>query len=104
MVRNPVVICKATPSGVFIPCPVCRSGKLMRLYPETAAACVSLYCRKCKRESIIDIRAGDGLDRVTLHRPAQMEPSPRAAAQQVTRMCNGGGGFSNGASKNGQGG
>ena len=71
MVRNPVVICKATPGGVFIPCPVSRSGKLMRLYQETEATCVSLYCRKCKHESLIDIQAGDGLDRVTLHRPAQ---------------------------------
>lgn len=71
MVRNSVVICKATPGGVFIPCPVCRSGKLMRLYQETEATCVSLYCRKCKYESLIDIQAGDGLDRVTLHRPAQ---------------------------------
>lgn len=71
MVRNSVVICKATPGGVFIPCPVCRSGKLMRLYQETEATCVSLYCQKCKHESLIDIQAGDGLDRVTLHRPAQ---------------------------------
>lgn len=43
----------------------------MRLYPETEAACVSLYCRKCKHESLIDIQAGDRLDRVTLHRPTQ---------------------------------
>ena len=63
-----VVLCKSTPSGVFVPCPVCRSGKLMRLYPETAAACVSLYCRKCKRESVVDIQAGDKFDRVTLRK------------------------------------
>lgn len=68
MVKNSVVICKATEAGLFIPCPVCRSGKLMRLYPETTAAGVSLYCRRCKHESVIDIRAGDDMDRVTLQR------------------------------------
>ena len=61
-----VVLCKSTPHGVFIPCPVCRSGKIMRLYPETAAACVSLYCGKCKRESVVDIEPGEKFDRVTL--------------------------------------
>lgn len=63
-----VVLCKSTPDGVFIPCPVCRSGKIMRLYPETAAACVSLFCRKCKRESVVDIQPGEKFDRVTLRK------------------------------------
>ena len=63
-----VVLCKSTLSGVFVPCPVCRSGKIMRLYPETAAACVPLYCRKCKRESVVDIQAGDKFDRVTIRK------------------------------------
>ena len=68
MDRRLIVVCKSTPEGLFIPCPVCRSGKLMRLYPETRAEAVSLYCRKCKRESVVDISAGGGLDRVILRR------------------------------------
>lgn len=67
MVRNSVVICKTTEAGLFIPCPVCRAGKLMRLYPETTAAGVSLYCRRCKRETLVDIQPGERIDRVTLH-------------------------------------
>lgn len=68
MIAKSVVLCKSTPSGVFVPCPVCRSGKLLRLYPETEAVCVPLYCRKCKRESVVDIQAGDKFDRVTLRK------------------------------------
>lgn len=68
MNRTTVVICKSTPLGVFIPCPICRSGKLMRLYPETSAAHVALYCRKCRRESVVDIQAGEQMNRVTLRK------------------------------------
>ncbi|WP_298029592.1 cysteine-rich KTR domain-containing protein [uncultured Dysosmobacter sp.] len=68
MNRKAVVICKLTPSGVFVPCPVCRHGKMLRLQPDTSAAGLVIYCRHCKRESVVDIRAGESLDRVTLRK------------------------------------
>ena len=61
-----VVGLKTTPRGVFVACPVCRKGKLTHLYEDTTASGVSLYCRNCKRESIVDIKPGRKLDRVTL--------------------------------------
>ena len=38
----------------------------MRLYPETSGAGVALFCRRCKRELVVDIQPGTGPDRVTL--------------------------------------
>lgn len=61
-----IVSCKSTQDGVFIPCPVCKSGKIMHIYPETAGVYISLYCKKCKRESIVDIQPGQAGNRVTL--------------------------------------
>ena len=68
MNKKAVVLLKNTPGGVFIPCPVCRAGKLMQIYPETAASGIGLYCRNCKQQSVIDIQPGEKLDRVTLRK------------------------------------
>ena len=63
-----VVVCKSTAGGLFVPCPVCRSGHILRLLPDTSAAGLVVYCRRCKRESVIDIQPGDRVGRVTLRR------------------------------------
>lgn len=68
MNEGAIVRCKTTPEGVFIPCPICRNGKIMRVFPETSAANVGLYCRRCKQESVVDIQPGRRLDRVTFKR------------------------------------
>lgn len=78
MSKTTIVPCFSTPLGVFISCPVCRAKRLMRLYPETKGVGVALYCRKCKRESVVDIQQGDSLGRVTLraitNTSSQQEP------------------------------
>jgi len=66
MERKIVVNLKTTPSGVFVPCPVCRKGKLTHLYEHTTAPGLSLWCHNCKHESIVDIQPGNKPDRVTL--------------------------------------
>lgn len=68
MDRRIPVLCKSTEGGVFVPCPVCRHGKILRLQPESSAVGLVIYCRHCKRESVIDIQPGDRLDRVTLRK------------------------------------
>ena len=68
MTKTAIVPCFSTPLGVFISCPTCKAKRLMRLYPETAGAGVALFCRKCKRELVVDIQPGTGPDRVTLRK------------------------------------
>lgn len=53
-------------SGDFLICPVCRHKKLLKLTESTSAAGLVLYCRTCKQESVVNIRAGAAADRVTL--------------------------------------
>lgn len=48
----------------FLPC--LQGKRLMRLYPETTGAGVALFCRRCKRELVVDIQPGTSPDRVTL--------------------------------------
>ena len=52
--------------GEFISCPMCRKSKIMRIYPETSGEKISMYCRNCKREIIVDIQPGTGTERVIL--------------------------------------
>lgn len=66
MTKTAVVPCFSTPLGVFVSCPICKSKRLMRLYPETTGAGVALYCRRCKRELVVDIQPGNSLNRVNL--------------------------------------
>lgn len=45
--------------GGYVVCPSClaagRAHKLLRLLPDTAARNLPVYCRKCKREIILNI-------------------------------------------------
>ncbi|MDY4180996.1 MAG: cysteine-rich KTR domain-containing protein [Pseudoflavonifractor sp.] len=38
-------------------CPVCGKGKVLRLETETTAHALPVYCRRCGRESIVNIDA-----------------------------------------------
>ena len=46
-----------TANGYLI-CPSCRMTKLIRIREETEATGLQVYCRKCKRELIVDILEG----------------------------------------------
>jgi len=43
--------------GEYACCPYC-GGKLLRVTPETEAQRLPCWCRKCKREILIDILRG----------------------------------------------
>ena len=66
MTKTAVVPCFSTPLGVFVSCPICKAKRLMRLYPDITGAGVALYCRRCKRELVVDIQPGNSLNRVNL--------------------------------------
>lgn len=36
-------------------CPHCGKQKVLRIYPETRARCLQVYCKRCGRESIVNI-------------------------------------------------
>ncbi len=44
--------------GGFADCPFCGGHKLLKILPNTEARGLVLYCRKCKRELIVDINKG----------------------------------------------
>lgn len=69
MTKAAIVPCVMTPAGIFVSCPVCRSKKLMQIMPETAGKSIVLYCGRCKARTVVDIRPGEGLERVTISAP-----------------------------------
>ena len=36
-------------------CPVCRGTKVLRIWPETEGRAIQVFCKKCGRESLVDI-------------------------------------------------
>lgn len=44
--------------GGFLHCPYCGNPKLLRIAPGTEAMRLPVWCRKCRRELVIDIRRG----------------------------------------------
>lgn len=42
----------------YLVCPYCRASRLQRIRPETRAESLQIYCRKCKRELIVNIAEG----------------------------------------------
>lgn len=68
MEKKTVVSYEVTAVGVFISCPVCRGKKLLRLYPGTSATELPVFCRRCKRVSVLNIQPGEQANRVTLQR------------------------------------
>lgn len=40
----------------WVQCPICkRNRRLLRVYPDTRAEALRVYCRDCKHEVILDI-------------------------------------------------
>lgn len=39
----------------FLLCPICGRQKVLRITPETRGENIPVYCRNCKRESIVNI-------------------------------------------------
>lgn len=47
------------PSGRgFLICPFCGNPKLLRIMPGTEAVRLPVWCRKCRRELVINIHRG----------------------------------------------
>ena len=44
----------ATKNGWLL-CPCCGKGKVLRLNPETRARSLTVYCKICGKESIVNI-------------------------------------------------
>lgn len=42
----------------YLRCPYCGAGRLLKVLPETQAENLQVYCRKCKRELIVNIYEG----------------------------------------------
>lgn len=67
--------CHAVAGIVWVMCPVCKRGKLMKLNGETQAKALTLYCRRCRHESLVDIeprgKDGHGFPRVKLVKTAR---------------------------------
>lgn len=36
-------------------CPVCQKAKVLRVWPETEGRAIQVYCKRCGRETLVDI-------------------------------------------------
>lgn len=36
-------------------CPVCEGSKVLRVYPETSGTMIQVFCKRCRKESIVNI-------------------------------------------------
>ena len=54
------LICRVTQGAVWVMCPICRRGKVLKLTEETRARGLILFCRSCKHENVVDIVPADG--------------------------------------------
>lgn len=39
-------------------CPKCGRQRVLRIYPETRGEMIQVYCRMCRRETIVNIEKG----------------------------------------------
>lgn len=39
----------------YLLCPICQRQKVLRLLPETEGKQIAVWCKNCRRESIVDI-------------------------------------------------
>lgn len=71
MNESMAVQCRITQGGTWVLCPVCRAGKVQKLAATTRAQSLTVFCRRCKRESVIDVKplGTGGGPRVTLAAP-----------------------------------
>lgn len=47
----------------WVACPECRDKHLLKIRPETEAKCLQAYCRRCRREILLDIEKGESVKR-----------------------------------------
>ena len=36
-------------------CPVCGGSRVLRIYPETSGQKIQVFCKRCSKESIVNI-------------------------------------------------
>lgn len=42
----------------YLVCPACRRRKILQIRPDTSAKNLIVYCRDCRRESVVNIEQG----------------------------------------------
>lgn len=48
----------------WVTCPICkRNRRLLRIYADTEASGLPVYCKDCKTEHILDIARGQSVER-----------------------------------------
>lgn len=58
MIKNEKCAIMLPSAKGYLICPGCRMTKLIRVRKETVATGLQVYCRRCKREFLVDIREG----------------------------------------------
>ncbi len=54
----------------WLGCPVCRRKKhLLKVWPETTAKNLPIFCRNCKTVLLLDIERGQRVERRVPHQP-----------------------------------
>ena len=46
---------KLTVKDGWLLCPSCGRSKVLRILPETRGRAIQVYCKKCGRETLVDI-------------------------------------------------
>jgi len=46
---------KVTQGGLWVICPACSKGKVLKLRPDTSGENLTIYCHVCRRESLVHI-------------------------------------------------
>lgn len=41
--------------GGYLLCPICQRQKVLRLLPETEGKQIAVYCKNCRKESVVNI-------------------------------------------------
>lgn len=54
----------------WVLCPTCKGKTRVKIFQDTTLKKFPLFCPKCKRESLIDIKDGQ----LTIHNPLQNTP------------------------------
>lgn len=39
----------------YLLCPICQRQKVLRILPETSGSQIPVWCKNCRKESIVDI-------------------------------------------------
>lgn len=55
MLQKPEKYDKINAHDGWLSCPKCGQKKIQRVLPATRATALPVYCRRCKRESIVNI-------------------------------------------------